>query len=465
MKALFLSFKDLSVVTECEIGDYSVFINLLSPQSSNLEVLNGEKVGEGQVCIMPLKANHYFLGIVNKVTVDRSTNKRTVSVKDFSSLLNTPVPVTTGTSQNLSNLLITKVNWINYDSNSSENISWLSFDSVDITGNTPSWDSDNPINCLDMLKDLMSVSNLGVKFIYNNANTPITITMRVINRGDSKTIVNLGSEFVSDVSASNDSKEAYNVLQLNPKTDNYVSTQKFYYYLLNDGTITTDYSASGRIFPIKKQVIYYTDTDVSNGTLATTAKSELTPTFLSHEITFTMRIEDISIDSIKDFIKNAYCGQRVRLYNVPGESSYVDSEISQMKFTRDGRITFTCGYSRSSLTDMLNLQKTSTKVTPIVYHTIVKTATGSQTKTLKWSKDVCGSYTYSFTVYFNSNCKVVSTDTEVSSSTNPTYITKTIAIGTGQVVFTFDVTTQAVTTGAYQSVTITGKVIYSYQTT
>jgi hypothetical protein len=464
MRALFLSFKDLSIVAECEVGDYSVCINLLSPQSSTLEVLNGEKVGEGQVCIMPLKANHYFLGIVNKVTLDRLSGKRTVTVKDFSSLLNTPVPVTVGTAKNLSNLLINKVVWINSDTNSSVSFSWLSYNSVDFIGNTPSWDSDNPINCLDMLKDLMSISNLGVKFVYNQENVPLTITMTIFDRGTSKTIVNIGSEFVSDVSASNDSKEAYNVLEIVPKADNYLSTTTYKYYLLNDGTITDDATQSGRIFPVKKQVIYYTDTDYSNGGLASTAKSELTPTLLSHEITFTMRIEDISIDSIKDFIKNAYCGERVRLYNVPGESSYVDSEISQMKFTRDGRITFTCGYSRSSLTDMLNLQKLATKKTPIVYHTIVATLTSSSTKNIDWSEGsvIIGGYTYIFEVSLpNNKCKLISTDYEVSSTTYGCTTTKRTS-GSKTIIELFP---DKFDTTFTENVTVTFKVFYSYQTT
>lgn len=465
MRALFLSFKDLSIVAECEVADYSVCINLLSPQSSTLEVLNGDKVGEGQVCVMPLKANHYFLGIVNKVTLDRLSGKRTITVKDFSSLLNTPVPVTVGTSINLSALLNNKVVWISSDTNSSVSFTWLSYDSVDFTGDTPSWDSDNPINCLDMLKDLMSISNMGVKFVYNQENVPLTITMKIFDRGTTKTIVNIGSEFVSDVSVSNDAKEAYNVLEMVPKADNYLSTSTYKYYLLNDGTITADATASGRIFPIKKQVIYYTDTDYSNSSLESTAKTELTPTLLSHEITFTMRIEDISIQSIKDFINNAYCGQRVRLYNVPGESSYVDSEVSQMKFTRDGRITFTCGYSRSSLTDMLNLQKASTTKTPIVYHTIVKSLSSTVTKSLSWSGDVCYNYTYTITVFVSSKNKVLSTDIEVSSSTYPIYLTKTVTINSGNVVFSIDVMTTGATTSFTQSVTITGKVLYSYQTT
>ncbi len=150
--------------------------------------------------------------------------------------------------------------------------------------------------------------------------------------------------FIQDVNIEDSSTSNINKITYIPSVDNETYTNKFSYYLLDDGKVTTDIDDVKRIKPVVYKYEFYSDSDYDN--LEDKANIVLQVNTYEHYISFKLFKNDLTnYDSL-------VLGNQVTFITKAGKVYY--SIITQIERTDfNGNLKILLGVKRITLTDKL----------------------------------------------------------------------------------------------------------------
>lgn len=396
MKIAIFNYLDFGYVGSWETHSFKIIDDLLVPQSSTFIVDNSDGIENKMVVVAPLNNGGVYLGIVTSVRVNDEDETSTVTTNNISSILDVPIALEQFTSavygakvkEFFDNAFISTTDIL-------EKLSWFTcVNNATESGASPAWSANSTESLLQLISEFMDISNIGFKFSLASGNKGVVLTL--FDRPTKEATIKLSEEFISNMTYSGTNQVSVNKIIMKPQADNYLHKDIITYYLLNDGTVTTNSGDNKRISPVVSKILFYTDTQFIDSSLLATAKSNLAASMYSHEVSFRIRTKEMSMPTLKKMIALAYCGMRIVLYGVPGMSeSPMNSVISKLTFTENDYMDVVCGFSRSSLTDRMKIgRRDNGKTTSTTY----KIANGTLTQSV--SKEFSGSegQDYDFTV-------------------------------------------------------------------
>lgn len=347
MELLFLDFKTLSYKDNAIVGeDFEIVLDSVVYQKSKFTV---NKVGInaeiGDIVILR-GVSLSFIGILDTMTVEKDIRTE-VEVNDFGSLFDLDVLVSSYSGNLctfLSNLI--KATYKN-NSDSKQNLSYLSvYVYASITGSL-TYDGSELANLSDLSETL--AKSYGIRYTYSlvysgGKITGIDVNIGAVTKG---LVIKHNLPVITDLKIADSKKQITNKIVFYPKDDNTSYKSAVSYFLLTDGTLTTN-SYSDKRYPYVKLVSeFYSDSDYS--TLLTKAQSELLKSNLEHSIEFDLSVDN---DIIVPF-QNFNLGDFVEFV---GESKTYETMVTQLSF-KNGfySCSVVLGEYRVKLTDKIKL--------------------------------------------------------------------------------------------------------------
>ncbi len=347
MQIVFLNEQTLKVIDYAFASDdFEIVLDALVPQSStfhvNKESLNAD-VGD---YLVVRESDYFYIGIITSIEkIDERYIK--LSTKDFLSKFDVEVPVYSYTG-NISQFLINLINTHFRSSlDAKQNLSYLLTEIMINKTGTLSYEADKKVNILKLVEEFSKTYGIRLAYeliIVNGVISNIKIRVVAVTKGltiksDLGTISNL---VISDTNAN-----ALNKIIFYPKSDNVLRTSVVSYYLLNDGTISTNASSLKRIEKVSFKCEFYADSDYSS--LLTKATSALIDSSLEHNITFDFSFLANKIEALSELSVGTFVSF------VTPKKTY-ETIVTKMVYKgtfRQGTITL--GEHRISLTDKLKL--------------------------------------------------------------------------------------------------------------
>jgi len=369
MKIAIFNYLDFGYVGSWETHSFKIIDDLLVPQSSAFIVDNSDGIENKMVVVAPLNNGGVYLGIVTSVRVNDEDETSTVTTNNISSILDVPVALEQFTSavygakvkEFFDNAFISTTDIL-------EKLSWFTcVNNATESGASPAWSANSTESLLQLISEFIDISNIGFKFSLASGNKGVVLTL--FDRPTKEATIKLSEEFISNMTYSGTNQVSVNKIIIKPQADNYLHKDTFAYYLLNDGSVTTDSGDDKRISPVVSKILFYTDTQFIDSSLLVTAKSNLAASMYSHEVSFRIRTKEMSMPTLSKMISSVYCGMRIVIYGVPGMSDLpLNSVISKLTFTENDYMDIVCGFSRSSLTDRMKIGlRKSNKTTSVSY--------------------------------------------------------------------------------------------------
>lgn len=291
MELIFLKRVDLSILDYGFVDkEFQIIIDSVIPQKStftvNKTILN-TAVGD----LVLVKSGINYIGIIDSLVVDHSTFTTKVTTSDFISILDIKVKLSSFTG-NMSVYLINLISAA-YIKNKDpyQNLNYLSIarDYSTMSG-TLTYEEDTINSISSVVETMNKAYSIGVKYSlkYENGRiVGIVLHIKECTKG-----VRLKSNFqgITDLVISYSNEQSTNKVVFIPSDENIAHKNTICYYLLSDGTITTDATNSKRIKSVSSITKIYKDADYSS--LATTAQSEMLASSLEHSITFNLRMDN-----------------------------------------------------------------------------------------------------------------------------------------------------------------------------
>lgn len=347
MQIVFLNEQALEVIDCAQANDdFEIVLDALVPQASTFHVNKANINADVGDYLVVREYGYFYIGIITSIEKIGEVSIK-ISTKDFLSKLDVEVPVSSYTG-NISQFLINLINThFRTNLDTKQNMSYLQTEiMINITGSL-SYEPDKKANILKLVEEFSKTYGIRLSYelivtngvISNIKIKVIAVTKGLIMRSDLGTISNL---VISDT---NDS--SLNKIIFYPKNDNALRTSIISYYLLNDGTISTNTNSPKRIDKVSFKCEFYSDSDYSS--LLTKATSALIDSSLEHNITF-----DFSFLANKiDVLKNLSIGTFVSF--VTPMKTY-ETIVTKMVYKGTfNQATVILGEHRVSLTDKLKL--------------------------------------------------------------------------------------------------------------
>ena len=221
---------------------------------------------------------------------------------------------------------------------------------VSLTGNS----STNILNVISqILKAYELVINYNATFTESGQLKGIKILIEDVKK---EIIIKEKENFITNAEIVDGKIGAVNKLIFFPNEDNILYKDTLTYYLLNDGTVTTNDQDDKRIVPVVVQSVFYQDADIyysssskSSDTLLAKAKEKFSSTTFNHYIKFTINKNNL-ID-----INELNLGDRVKFISRNGK--IYNSIITQLKYSSySSQVEIELGLNRITLTDKLKMR-------------------------------------------------------------------------------------------------------------
>lgn len=348
MEVIFLKRSDLKVLDYGFVNsEYQIIIDSVIPQKSTFTV-NKININASVGDLFVIKKEVNYIGIIDSLVVDKEKCVTKVITSDFISILDIKVKLTSY-SGNLSIYLtdLIKNAFIN-SGDSFQNLSYLTIarDYVSASG-CLTFETDT----IDSITSIVSTLNkaYSIDITYNlvfDAGRISGIELHV--KECTKGLV-LKSTFtgITDLVISDSNEQSTNKVIFIPIDENASYKSTVCYYLLTDGTISTDANNAKRITSVSSVTKTYKD--AAYGSLATTAQSEMLASSLEHSISFNLRMNNLVavpfVDlNVGDFIE----------FITP--TKIYETMVTQIIFKNNlYQASITLGEYRVSLTDKLKL--------------------------------------------------------------------------------------------------------------
>lgn len=300
MEIIFLRRSDLLVKDFAYVDhDYQIIIDSVIPQKSSF-VANKQNINAevGDLLVVKDKVINY-IGIIVSIEEDTQKFNSKIQTTDFISILDIQIKLKSY-SGNISIYLMNLIKNAYIDnSDPKQKIKYLSIDRdfADING-TLNYEADTIGTISSVVETLNKAYSIGVFYsldYYGGKINGITLHISNCTKG---VILKSNLSAISDLVISSDNTQTTNKIMFIPSDENVTHKNVVCFYLLQDGTISSDASSSLRYSTICSVSKIYKDADYS--TLSTTAQSEMLASSLEHSITFNLRFDNQVVVPFKD---------------------------------------------------------------------------------------------------------------------------------------------------------------------
>ena len=361
MKQLVILDRQLNVKKLGLVKNAPTVFDTISPQKTTLELLKDESVNIGDIVSIKQYDTQEFLGIVQDVAVK---NKTELYVYPFINAFNCECTMESINGYVYDWIVATmEANFVNIADNSLT----LNLEFRNMMTLQPSLSyifSDG--NLFEALKKIFYITGVYLEFSLKFVNGIATaIYCDIYNTNDYGMItVRYDNPLLSGIPVIENSMNAgVNKIILKPEE---IGTT-YAFYLLDDNTVTTDQSASGRIKPVNQKIARYAD-ETSTEELQLIAEKELLGEAYDHNIYFTIKKND-------SYEFELY--RKVKFINK--DRTYV-SYCSKIDKTQDNMLGITLGVIRNNLTDKIkDLEAQTSSLT-----SATSTGSGAIIPVLQW---------------------------------------------------------------------------------
>ena len=347
MQLVFLNEQTLKVADYAQANDdFEIVLDTLVPQPSIFHINKAKlNVDLGDYLVVR-EYDYFYIGIITSI---EKTGEGAIKIttKDFLAKFDVEVPVSSYTG-NISQFTLNLINsHFKTSTDTNQNMSYLQTEIMINKTGSLNYEPDKKANILKLIEEFSKTYGIRLAYeliivngvISNIKIKVVEVTKGLVIRSDLGTISNL---IISDT---NDS--ALNKIIFYPKADNVQRTSVISYYLLNDGTISTNANSPKRIDKVSFKCEFYADNDFSS--LLTKATSALIDSSLEHSITFDFSFVTNKIEVLNDLSIGTYVS-----FITPNKTyeTIVTKVVYKGTFNE---ASITLGEQRISLTDKLKL--------------------------------------------------------------------------------------------------------------
>ena len=349
MEVVILDRNNLSVKGFYHTSSFHIIPDLLVPQISSFTISALEVNGNYQDIIITRDKNFKFMGVIN--TIEPKDDRIVIGAYSIKKLLEIDI-ISDSYTGNMGDFIAKQItdNLINTE-DSLQNIDYLSVENQSVAESTIPLDNTKTISLIEIIENIINIVPIVIDYDLVYTNTGLIKGIKFVIKDNINTMtIKEDLSCINDVEIIDGSVDAVNKIIFVPEKDNILFTEKQYFYLLNDGTITQDATNLKRILPVIYEIVWFPDKEAYYTGLESLALEEFAKTTYNHCITFTM-----NKNAIFDIL-NLKLGDRINFITKNGKT-YI-SMITKMEFTDTfDSVKISLGFNRKSLTDKLYLTK------------------------------------------------------------------------------------------------------------
>lgn len=353
MKLIFLDrttfrYKDNAYVS----SEFEIVLDSVVKQKSNFTVNKEEiKAEVGDVAVLK-EGRLSYVGIVQSITLnDDRTSK--VQLNDFKELFNIKVPISSFTGNVCQLLADTIRKAFIANSDERQNLKYLKVKAASDVEGSLAYDEDTLINIEDLIETITKTYGAVIKYQVNFVRGRFSdIEITIVEETH---IVKLRHDLkaISGLKIKESEENVVNKCIFYPKEENENHKKEVEYYLLTDGTITTDKDDSRRYPYVNVESEFYSDDDYEK--LEGKAKEKLIKSSSDHQITFDLDVTN----NVFVPLGNIFVGYFVE-FHAPKKT--YSTMLTQIKYKNTfSSCTLTLGEQRTSLTDRIKMMNSGAK--------------------------------------------------------------------------------------------------------
>ena len=346
MELIIFDKKSFEIIDHIPFTDtFEIKLDLVISQKSTFK-LSAVKINAKPKDIVFVKAQGFnYLGIIERV--ENEEGGIVLSTLEFKEILNREIKPSSYNGEIATYLEnIIKDTYIQNE-DAFENLSYLSVSKETSKLGNLTFDGNKLLTISEMIELISKSYGVSVKEEIRIENGLIKgIVLRIVNV-DSGLKLKAEQLSLMDLVVNESSESIINKVIFYPKEDNVLYKNTVIYYLLTDGTITTDKTSPLRYKDVERVIRQYSDNEYA--TILTKAESELSISRTNHQITFTVPLNHTIIRvfenfNIGDFIEFRY---KDKIY---------DSVVSALSFSNTLKACFvTLGEFRIKLTEKIQI--------------------------------------------------------------------------------------------------------------
>lgn len=349
MELIFLDRRTFKVQDNGYVDkEYQIIIDSVIPQKSTFTVNKlGINAVVGDIVVVKSKLINY-IGIICALEEDEEKYVSKVQTNDFISILDIKVKLASYNG-NLSLYLYNLIRSafvVNLDPLQRFSYLTIARDYDSVSG-ALTYEADTIDSISSVLNTLSKAYSIGVKYSLDYLNGAISgITLHITTCKKGLVLKSTLAE-IKDLVISSSNEQSVNKIVFIPSDENVTSKNEICYYLLKDGTITTNASNDNRIPNVSSMIKIYKDSDFAS--LTTTAQKEMLISSLEHSIEFNMRLDNKAVVPFKDFEVGDFVEFRTptKTYTTLVSKFVLKNNLYQ--------VAVTLGEYRISLTDKIKL--------------------------------------------------------------------------------------------------------------
>lgn len=347
MHIIFLSERTLDVIDYAfASSDFEIILDTLVPQTSTFN-LNCSKIKADIGDYLTIKENDYFyIGIISGIGEVKEGLLK-ISTIDFLGKFDVEVPVSSFTgniSQFLINLITTH---FKTSSDSKQNMPYLQFESFISKTGSLVFEADKKVSIIKQVQEFSKTYGIRLDYelvINEGRFTNIKVNIVEVDRG---VVMRSDLGTISNLSVTDTNENTLNKIIYYPKASNTVYKTAMNYYLLTDGTISTNASSNKRHERVNFKCEYFADNEYTS--LLTKATTALIDSSLEHYISFDFSFSTNKIVALESLTLGTF---------VKFITPHKTYETIVTKITYKGtfkQVTIVLGEYRISLTDKIKL--------------------------------------------------------------------------------------------------------------
>lgn len=349
MELVFLDRRTFKVLDNGFVDkEYQIIIDSVIPQKSTFTVNKlGIQALVGDIVVVKSKLINY-IGIICALEEDEEKGVSKVQTNDFISILDIKVKLKSYNG-NLSLYLYDLIrSAFVTNTDPLQKLSYLTVarDYATVSGSL-TYEADTIDSISNLLNTLSKAYSVGIKYSLdyeNGAIKGITLHITTCKKG---LVLKSNLAEVKDLVISSSNEQSINKIVFIPSDENVTNKKEICYYLLKDGTVTTDANHASRIPNISSTTKVYKDSDFES--LKTKAQSEMLISSLEHSIEFNLRLDNKVIKPFFDLEVGDFVEFRTpsKTYTTMVSKFVLKNNLYQ--------VAVTLGEYRISLTDKIKL--------------------------------------------------------------------------------------------------------------
>ncbi len=347
MHIIFLNERTLAVVDYAiASSDFEIILDTLVPQTSTFNI-NKTKIKAEVGDYLTIKERDYFyIGIISAIEEVKEGHLK-VSAVDFLSKFNVEVPISSFNG-NISQFLVNLItSHFKTSGDSKQNMPYLQTEIMVTKSGNLSYEPDKKISITKLVEEFSKTYGIRLAYelvIQNGVFTNIKVSVVSVDQG---VILRSDLGSISDLSIADTNQNTLNKITYYPKASNVSHRTIVNYFLLTDGTISTNANSNKRMERVNFMCEFFADSDYSS--LLTKATSNLIDSSLEHYISFDFSFSTNKIESLKSLTLGTFVK-----FITPNKT--YETIVTKIKYKGTFKqATIVLGEYRISLTDKLKL--------------------------------------------------------------------------------------------------------------